>query len=53
MEKTNSRKESTGINEKRVKSLKENYQKPETAKVVLSEKPVGNCTDMASQILDT
>jgi len=52
MEKINDRKDSTGINEKRAKSLKNNYQKPETAKVVLSEKPVGNCTDMASNIAD-
>ena len=28
MEKINDRKESTGINEKRAKSLKNNYQKP-------------------------
>jgi hypothetical protein len=51
MEKINGKNDSTGINEKRMKSLKDNYQKPETAKVVLSEKPVGNCTDMASAIL--
>ncbi len=41
---------SAEINEKRVKALKGNYQKPQITKVILSEKPVGNRTDMASVI---
>jgi hypothetical protein len=51
MEKIKSTKnESEGISEKRQKSLKGNYQTPEVSKVVLSERPVGDCTDMASTI---
>jgi hypothetical protein len=51
MEDQNNKKEISGINENRLSSLKGNYQKPEISKVVLSEKPVGDCTDMASDIL--
>jgi hypothetical protein len=48
MEKINNA--TAGISEKRQKSLKGNYQTPEVSKVVLSERPVGDCTDMASEI---
>ena len=47
MEKTN---QPAGINENRQKSLKGQYQAPEVTKVILSERPVGDCTDMASDI---
>jgi hypothetical protein len=47
----NTTNESAGITEKRQKSLKGNYQTPEVSKVVLSERPVGDCTDMQSTII--